>query len=195
MSDGRTEQEQEIVEATFRALQKHGYADLTIQKIGDEFEKSKSLLYYHYDEKDEIVRDLLDFAVEQFLADLDEQTDDDPVASLREMVDQLLPVEADEEALAARHVIVELRAQAVVNPEFRAAFTEIDERLYEQVRAYIERAVETGRLEVVNVGAAAEEFIALLNGALLESATTDRDVVPPVRAALGRQLDSLSVDG
>ncbi|PSP70021.1 TetR/AcrR family transcriptional regulator, partial [Halobacteriales archaeon QH_9_66_26] len=55
-----------IMDATYRALCEHGYADLTIQTIADEFDKSKSLLYYHYDTKDEILIGLLDYLLGQF---------------------------------------------------------------------------------------------------------------------------------
>ncbi|MEF8774483.1 MAG: helix-turn-helix domain-containing protein, partial [Halobacteriales archaeon] len=44
-----------LMAATYRALCEHGYADLTIQQIGAEFEKSTSLLYHHYDGKDELL--------------------------------------------------------------------------------------------------------------------------------------------
>ena len=44
MTDGAVGTRAAIMEATFEALSKHGYADLTIQTIADEFEKSKSLL-------------------------------------------------------------------------------------------------------------------------------------------------------
>lgn len=52
--------EAELVEATYRALCKHGLASLTISGISRESSKSPSLLYYHYDSKDELVATCLD---------------------------------------------------------------------------------------------------------------------------------------
>jgi AcrR family transcriptional regulator len=188
----RSKTEQLIVEATFRALHEHGYADLTMQRITAEFDKSKSLLYYYYDNKEDIVRDLLAFAVEQVLADLDRRTGSDPVTNLRAVIDSLLPNAPSSEVLAARHVIVELRAQAVVNEEFRPTFTDIDERLYGRIEGYLAAGQETEDLVVPDVESEAEEFLALLNGALVESATTNRDVIPSVRTALHSRVDAVA---
>ena len=38
-----------VTEATCRALCEHGYADLTMQDIADESNKSTAALHYHYD--------------------------------------------------------------------------------------------------------------------------------------------------
>ena len=46
-----SDSKKEIMEATYEALCKHGYAELSIEKIADEFDKGKSLIYYHYDDK------------------------------------------------------------------------------------------------------------------------------------------------
>lgn len=201
----RSEMEELIMDATFTALREHGYADLTISKIHAEFPKSKSLLYYHYDGKDEILRALLDFATDRFLADLDERTNDDPMVNLCALVDQLLPADPDDDVLAARRVIVELRAQAVVDPEFRATFSAVDDRLHDRIVAYLADGVESGQFairdddrsgdETNDADAIAEELLALLNGALVESVTTDRAVVERIRAALHDRIDALAAEG
>lgn len=67
-----------IMDATYQALCKHGYTDLTIQKIADEFGKSKSLLYYHHDTKDEILIVLLEYLLNQFTVEDTIDPTDDP---------------------------------------------------------------------------------------------------------------------
>ena len=57
---------EEIMRATYLALCEHGYASLTIQRISDEFPKSKSLIYHHYDGKDDLLIDFLEFVLERF---------------------------------------------------------------------------------------------------------------------------------
>ena len=37
--------ERDILEATYKALLKHGYAEISITSIGDELDKSKSSIY------------------------------------------------------------------------------------------------------------------------------------------------------
>ncbi|VTT87832.1 Transcriptional regulator, TetR family [Halorubrum sp. DM2] len=61
---------QAILGAAFRALCEHGYANVTIQRIGDEFDKSPSLVYHHYDGKDELLIDLLEYLLDQFEASI-----------------------------------------------------------------------------------------------------------------------------
>ncbi|RNJ27280.1 TetR/AcrR family transcriptional regulator [Halosegnis longus] len=183
---------EQIMRAAFEALATHGYADLTVARIADEFTKSKSLLYYHYDGKDDILRSLLDYATDQFLATLDAESTDDPAANLREFVDQLLPESPSEDALTGRRVILELRGEAVGNPDFRATFTAMDDRLRDRVTAEIEAGVERGRFAVADPETAATDLTMLLNGALLESATTDHDITEQARATLHARIDALA---
>ncbi|WP_153952518.1 TetR/AcrR family transcriptional regulator [Halosegnis longus] len=189
---GDPDSREQIMQAAFEALATHGYADLTVARIADEFTKSKSLLYYHYDGKDDILRSLLDYATDQFLATLDAESTDDPAANLREFVDQLLPESPSEDALTGRRVILELRGEAVGNPDFRATFTAMDDRLRDRVTAEIEAGVERGRFAVADPETAATDLTMLLNGALLESATTDHDITEQARATLHARIDALA---
>ncbi|TKX70207.1 TetR/AcrR family transcriptional regulator [Halorubrum sp. SP9] len=61
---------QAILGAAFRALCEHGYADVTIQRIGDEFDKSPSLVYHHYDGKDDLLIDLMGYLLDEFEASI-----------------------------------------------------------------------------------------------------------------------------
>ncbi|MFC7176334.1 TetR/AcrR family transcriptional regulator [Halosegnis marinus] len=74
----RSETEEEVMEATYAALAEHGYAGLTVQTIADAFPKSKSLLYYHYDDKEAILRDFIDYLVDAFRAAFEFEGADDP---------------------------------------------------------------------------------------------------------------------
>src|SRR6056297_2610307 len=56
---------EEILESTFHALCEHGYAEITISKIGDHFDKSQSLIYHHYENKDDLLLDLLEYMLEE----------------------------------------------------------------------------------------------------------------------------------
>ncbi|QAU12403.1 TetR family transcriptional regulator [Halorubrum sp. BOL3-1] len=68
-----------ILGAAFRALREHGYASVTIQRIGDEFDKSPSLVYHHYDGKDDLLLDLLGFLLDAFEASLAASAEDGEV--------------------------------------------------------------------------------------------------------------------
>ncbi|ELZ53713.1 MULTISPECIES: TetR/AcrR family transcriptional regulator [Halorubrum] len=69
---------QAILGAAFRALCEHGYANVTIKRIGDEFDKSQSLVYHHYDGKDDLLLDLLEYLLDQFEASIADGSATDP---------------------------------------------------------------------------------------------------------------------
>ncbi|WP_277554666.1 TetR/AcrR family transcriptional regulator [Halobaculum limi] len=181
-----------IMEATYRALRTHGYAELSVAHIAEEFEKSKSLLYYHYDSKDDLIAGFLEFAGDHFLAMLEEaeREADGPIDRLRAFVDIYLAPEVDEEMAEAQRAMIDLRAQAVSEPRFRAEFTRIDNHLRDRLVDAVAEGVESGVIdESVDPEAVGTWVLATLTGTMLQRHTADYDVVTPVRAMLHGRLD------
>ena len=58
--------DEEIMQATYRALSEHGYANLTIKRIAAEYGKSTAAIHYHYDTKDDLLAAFLDFLLDRF---------------------------------------------------------------------------------------------------------------------------------
>lgn len=190
-----SETEREIMDATFRALCTHGYADLSIANIAEEFDKSKSLLYYHYDSKEDLLAEFLGHAIDYFLADLEAQTGDDPMESLHGLVDKVLPAELDDEEADAQRAITELRMQAVTDETFREQMTASDERFAVHVRGLLEEAAEAGVVEDARLDRTAKHVQATLAGGMFGRATTDRSDAPAaIRESLHAYLDDLRVD-
>lgn len=70
--DGRSSSErtrEAIMEATFRALSKHGYADLRMRDIGEEFEMTRPVIHYHYNSKHELISSFLEYVIAQYKDD------------------------------------------------------------------------------------------------------------------------------
>ncbi|MFC7135787.1 TetR/AcrR family transcriptional regulator [Halobaculum litoreum] len=190
--DDRSEVETLIMEATYRALTEHGYADLTVAHIAEEFEKSKSLLYYHYDSKDDLIAGFLGFAGDHFLAMLDaaEREADDPLDRLRAFVDIYLAAEVDDEMTAAQRAMIDLRAQAVSEPRFRAEFDRIDAHIRDRLAEAVADGVADGTIDDdADPEAVATWLLAALTGAMLQRHTAEYDVVSPVRAMVHGRLD------
>nr|WP_252718732.1 TetR/AcrR family transcriptional regulator [Haloarcula sp. CBA1122] len=114
---------EEILEATFYALRQHGYADLTISKIGDEFGKSQSLIYHHYDNKDELLVDLLDYMLEQVenQVPLPNQS---PEEYIEIIVDEIFGTSSNSDVEFSQAVI-ELRAQAAHDDDYNRLFRRV----------------------------------------------------------------------
>ena len=184
-----------IMEATYRALCEHGYAELSVSHIAAEFEKSKSLLYYHYDSKDDLIAGFLRFAGDHFLAMLDEaeREADSPLHRIHAFVDIYLGAEVDDLMAEAQRAMIDLRAQAVSEPRFREEFTRIDDHLRERLASAIDDGVESGAIdETIDPGDAATWLLSTLTGAMLQRHTADYDVVTPVRTMLHGYVDEFA---
>lgn len=199
---------QAILAAAFRALCEHGYADLTVSRIGEEFDKSPSLVYHHYDGKDELLVDLLEFLLDGFEAAISTGGFD---LSPRDRIDAYVaatidPASVDDEyAPDARFLtaIVELRAQAASDDAYRDHFDRSD-RVFD---AFLERSVReaaaemdatdtnggaTGTDDAVDPAEVASTLQTLATGGMLRWATTtDREWVGHTRSAIDRYLETV----
>jgi len=183
--------EEEIMEATYRALLDHGYAALSISRIAEELDKSKAAIYYHYDTKDELLAAFLAFAVDKFEETIDTETGDEPSEDLEHVIEKLLPLQPDAEQQHLQTVLVGLRSQAVTNEVFREQFTQIDERLAATIRGIVGRGIDEGTFRDVDPSRVAEHILATVNGAMYSRATTDRkSAAAATRVSLASYIDS-----
>jgi len=183
--------EEEIMEATYRALLNHGYADLSISRIADELGKSKAAIYYHYDTKDDLLVAFLEFAVDRFEETIDTETGNEPAADLEHVIEKLLPLQPDEEQRQLQAVLVGLRSQAVTNGVFREQFTQIDERLAATIRGIVDHGIEEDTFRDVDPSRVAEHILATVNGAMYGRVTTDRkSAAAAARVSLASYIDS-----
>ena len=180
-----------IMEATYRALCEHGYANLTVDKINTEFAKSKSLLYYHYDDKDEILLNLLEYILDQFSVEDTVDPSDDPDIQLRTLIEEFLPWTLDGEDQEFQVAVFELRSQALSDDGYREQFTRGDDLLSETVAGILEAGIEEGVFREVDVDRAAEHVLSALNGAMLRRLTAeDESAVRTTRKSLEEYIDS-----
>ena len=180
-----------IMDATYRALCTHGYADLTIDRINDEFEKSKSLLYYHYDNKDEILRNLLDYLLDQFAIEEVVDPDDDPDIQLRTFIESLLPLTLDGEERRFQTAILELRSQALSDDAYREQFTRADDLLVGTIVSLLGDGIEDGTFREVDTERTAEHVFSTINGAMVRRLTAeDESAIRTTRKGLEEYIDS-----
>lgn len=118
-----------IMTATLDAVCTHGYADLTMQDIADEFDKSKSLLHYHYDTKADLFVAFLDYLIDNFEDRLDELTEtDSPLDARFKRYIDWFAVDPDEPERYSLHLaLLEMRTQAPHTKRFQERFARSDE--------------------------------------------------------------------
>jgi AcrR family transcriptional regulator len=164
------------MDATYSALLKHGYAELSISKIGDEFDKSQSLLYYHYEGKDELLIDFLRFLVDNFREHISNRTGS-PSQQLRSLLNTLLSADSNSEMDSFVRVYFELRSQAISNPMYRKQFTKIDKEVHSVIAELIEQGVDEGEFSEVDPDEEADRLLIMITGMMYTQATVDLDTV------------------
>ncbi|QKY19896.1 TetR family transcriptional regulator [Halolamina sp. CBA1230] len=174
LADPETTRES-IMRATYLALCEHGYAGLTIQRIGEAFEKSKSLLYHHYDDKDELLLAFLQFMLEEHEASLPETADGDAVDRLERILDGVLPPSLPEEHRGFTAAMVELRAQAAHDERYREQFAEHDRVFRDQLADIVEDGIESGAFREVDPEPVAEFISTTVAGAMTRRVTGGDD--------------------
>ncbi|WP_254535125.1 TetR/AcrR family transcriptional regulator [Halomarina litorea] len=138
-----TEADDRIMSATYCALCKHGYADLTMHDIAVEYEQSKGNLHYHYDTKRDLLLGFLDHLVERFRGRLPDE-DAPPEERLEGFLDATLSPSDGGSHREFRTALLELKAQAPYDEAFRDRLAALDALLRETLRDIVEDGIESG---------------------------------------------------
>ncbi|MFW5949906.1 MAG: TetR/AcrR family transcriptional regulator [archaeon] len=183
--------EEAIMAATYRALCENGYAETSISRIAEEFPKSKSLLYYHYEDKDELLTDFLSYLLDQLENELAEQNDEVPRDRLASLIGMLAPREMNREEVRFFQAMLEMRTQIPYNDAYRREFERTDDLILSALIATIEEGIENGTFNPVDPQHIAEFILASLYGILLRNVPMDDPVaVDTTRDALETYLDA-----
>jgi len=191
--DDPSDTHEEVMAATYRALCTHGYANLTIQRIADEFPKSKSLLYHHYDGKDDLLLEFLEFILEGFESNVPAEEYVDARAHLEALLDHVLPPEADleEKRRDFASAIVELRTQATHDRAYHDHFTRSSRFFHDRVVAIVETGIEEGVFRPVDPERVATVLMTVFDGTRFRRSTTDvAGTIPDLRAELETYLEA-----
>lgn len=181
-----------IMEATFQALCEHGYANLTIQRIGEKFPKSTSLLYHHYEGKDDLLLDFLDHMLERFEErELSTVSQTDPEVRLCSYLNHAVPSDGQPSNADFLKALVELRAQAAHNEAYRQHFTRTQERFHEYLAGVVSDGVADGTFRDVNPKEVASFLVTVASGSMFSWATTNAETAEGARAELDRYIEKL----
>jgi len=159
------ESKQEIMDATYIALCKHGYAELSIQKIADESDKGKSLIYYHYDDKQDLILAFLDYMGKHIEQNHDRLEDAPPQQRLDNLLDMALGVK-DDEQWEFHKAFLEVRSQAPKSPNFTEKFQKIDSLILANLKEMLED------LDVEQPEVIADILACCIEGAVMRKVST-----------------------
>ncbi len=163
----------EIMAATYGALCERGYTELTAQDIADRTDKSKSLLFYHYGSKGELLAEFVTYLIEAFEDRIEANRHRPPLERLAAFVDWFLH-EPDGETHSFHTALLELRAQAPYTDRYREPLREADDHVRTALERILREGVEAGSLREHDSTEVATLLIAALDGARVRHLTLDR---------------------
>lgn len=144
--------EEVIMEATFRALSKHGYSDLRMRDIGEEMDLTRQVIHYHFDGKYDLLSSFLEYVIEQYEGSVEVEADADPRTELDARIDQCLFGPEFEEFTHWDRMKVyhELYVHAQNDEEHREIFDSHYDRIRESIVEVVEDGIEQGTFEPVD---------------------------------------------
>lgn len=166
-----SETDQAIMEATYRALREHGYADLTIKRIANEYGKSTAAVHYYYDTKDELLAAFLDFLLERFVDSIHDVETTDPEERLELLLDELLvkPQENPDLSIA----LLEMRSQAPYKEAFSERFQQNDEYIRYMLKAVVNHGIDEGVFNDVDADHVTRSLMTIVDGGRTRAVVLD----------------------
>lgn len=187
---------EQILKAAFQCLARKGYSRLTVRDIAAEAGIGVGTLYLHFDNKQEIVKALVEQERELDEAGLDGiPLEGGPLEALGAVFELLIERLDDPDSGAVLRVDVELWAEAIHDPTAKAMFQNSRRHWLGRLSELVEEAQKAGELPArVDPAGLAQLLIAMLAG--LELMKVMQPEVPlgvlvePFRALLRAHLDA-----
>ncbi|MDY6780045.1 MAG: TetR/AcrR family transcriptional regulator, partial [Halobacteria archaeon] len=109
--------------------------------IADEFDKSQSLLHYHFETKHDLFVAFLDYLHEEIVSRTEEARAeaDDPEEELMAIIELFFSTPDDFEGI--QKALLELKAQASYDDDYREKMTEFDREMERVVSETVERGI------------------------------------------------------
>jgi AcrR family transcriptional regulator len=146
-----------ILDAAMDRIASDGIDAVRIARIATDARVSTALVHYHFATREALLAEALEHSFET-AADVREESGDDPVARLKGMIDQCLPLPGE---LERDWVLwVELWLRAVRHPELRPTAA----KLYASMKVWFVDAIEAGGFGEVDAPAIADRTLALIDG-------------------------------
>jgi len=167
---------EDLMEAVHEAVVEHGYKDLSISKIAENYSKGKSNIYHHYDRKEDLMLSFLDHLKNCMEKEIC-MKNGSPEEELDEMLEKMLGI--GRENWEFRKAVLEMKSEAPFNDRFSEKITEIDNRMIEKLAKKLEE------LDARNAEEKAELMLSAVEG------TVDRKLTRQEREGLEEQKEKI----
>lgn len=126
-----------VMEATLTVICEAGLPNLSIQRLADELDQSKSAVYHHYDDKHDLLTSFLDYLHHQLKDTIEAVHGDSPEQRLENLIMDLSNIHGEKER-NLRVAILSLQAEAPYDEDIAAEFKRIDKTLRSAVQTLYE---------------------------------------------------------
>ena len=187
-----------IMEATFRALSKHGYTNLRMRDIGEEMEMTRQVIHYHYDGKYDLMSHFLEYIIDQYEGSVKVEADTSPREELDARIDQCLfgPAFDDFGHWDRMKVYHELFTYAGNDERHREIFNQHYVRIRSSITTVIEAGIDQGVFRDVDTERMGQLITDVIHAARGRKLSLGHDDAPEeARAAIDEFiLDSLRIE-
>jgi len=187
-----------IMEATFRAISEHGYADLRMRDIGEEMELTRQVIHYHFDGRYDLIASFLEYVIDQYEGSVEVDERADPRTELDARIDQCLfgPEFGEFTHWDRMKVYHELFAHAQNDERHREIFTDHYDRIRGSIVEVVERGIDEGAFRPVDAELMGQLVTDVIHAARGRRISLGHEDAPEeARRAIDEfVLDSLDVD-
>ena len=187
-----------IMEATFRAISEHGYADLRMRDIGEEMELTRQVIHYHFDGRYDLIASFLEYVIDQYEGSVEVDERADPRTELDARIDQCLfgPEFGEFTHWDRMKVYHELFAHAQNDERHREIFTDHYDRIRGSIVEVVERGIDEGAFRPVDAELMGQLVTDVIHAARGRRISLGHDDAPEeARRAIDEfVLDSLDAD-
>lgn len=179
------------MEATYRTLASKGYEGLTMRAVADRADKSRGLLHYHFDDKEDLVHSLLDYLLDRMAGSMRDPELGNHVEELRHLLEWVAygpdrEQSGDDDYFLA---IMALRARAPFDEEIQQRLARNYQRVVSECTDVIADGIEDGTFRPVDPAETAVFLITAVDGARNTDLTLDgTDARTVVLAAIDRYV-------
>jgi AcrR family transcriptional regulator len=186
-----------VLRATYEVLCEHGYDGVSMSRIAARADVSKSVLYHHYDGKDDLLQELFDATLAAFLAGSlppDDGENDGFPRALSVALSDPFPGDTEESSslvtAAFLGAYVALRARASHDSQYRATVTRVETHLRREFAPNDGRDGHDGHDGSDPRMPGVEWHLTLVQGLFFRRATADDADLDAVRAAFERHVEN-----
>lgn len=183
-ADSSSDTSTQILKAARRALIEHGYDDLSMATVAEEFDGSQSLIHYHFDSREGLLAALIEREQELYI-ELFDSFPEDPEERLERLMNVFVrefDEWAEESGMAVR--FVELSAAATHSEPIRTALRDLNALFREEFEQTIADGVNAGVFEPVDPAQVARLLLAGVDSAMDRWVVGEPDEIPMIADAL-----------